>query len=451
MIFLSSIIKNRALGLRAITRGTNLNFNNTNENRKSTTYYTTIELYDIDKQHSNFKLHRIKVYSIMFWHVGTSIALLVFSDQRQQQQQRTFSSSTSFKAVTDDIAQTTTTTTTTTSSSIQVERYNDLLGWVQSNGGEINDKIVIQKSSQGDGYGAVVNGSVEKDEILFTIPRSACLTLDKATNDGEFGETFQKIIEKAGPGGNTVVMAGYMAKEYLLLMEELKKEEQQPAEEEGSSSSSTVGGQWGAYFQTLPWKRGVNNQEHVLFWKDEKIEELLKGSLCYNEAISLREEVALATKVMNSIVGNSIRKARGEEVDGGGFSWPWEAKPTPEGPPEGFSEAVTGAFVCLLTRAFQDGDGDEEKLVPLLDMLQHSDTPNVRHAMRKSDGTVEVRARSDIAPGQELFNQYRSEEEESMPYSRFFTRFGFVPGIQEDMENLLRDKSSIFYPQKAEI
>ena len=368
----------------------------------------------------------------MFWHVGTTVTLFLLGQtENQRHGSRSF-------MVTNEIIE----TETIQAKSVPGESYNDLLSWVQANGGEINDKIIIQKSSQGCGYGAFVededNGGVEKDEILFTIPRTACLTLDKATSDDDFGETFQKLIEKAGPGGNTVVMAGYMAKEYLLLLEELKKEQE-------------YNSKWGAYFQTLPWERGVNNQEHILFWKDEKIEELLKGSLCYNEAISLREEVALATKVMNSIVGNSIRKARGEEV-GGGFSWPWEAKPDiPEGPPEGFREAVKGAFVCLLTRAFQDGDGDEEKLVPLLDMLQHSDTPNVRHAMRKSDGTVEVRARCDIAPGQELFNQYRSEEEESMPYSRFFTRFGFVPGIQEEMENLLRDKSSIFYPQKAEI
>lgn len=86
-----------------------------------------------------------------------------------------------------------------------------------------------------------------------------------------------------------------------------------------------------------------------------------------------------------------------------------------------------------------------------LDMLQHSETPNVRHGMRPADGTVEVRARCPISSDTELLNQYRSEEEEGMPYSRFFTRFGFVPGILEPIENLLRDKSSIFYPQKAEV
>eukprot|EP00980_Cylindrotheca_fusiformis_P014731 scaffold4009_cov124-Cylindrotheca_fusiformis.AAC.11 len=323
--------------------------------------------------------------------------------------------------------------------SIEGSKYDDLLEWLRSNGGEINEKIKIQQSSQGCGYGAYVTSPVAEDELLFSVPRKSCLTLDAATSDEKFGKAFTNLIEKAGPGGNTVVMAGYMAKEYLLLQEDLKN---------GRETTR----RWGPYFQTLPWKRGVNNQEHILFWTDDKIEELLEGSMCYNEAKSLREEVALATKIMNSIVGKSIRAARGEEVDEGGFSWPWEAKPpAPESVPDGFAEAVTGAFVCLLTRAFQDGEGDEEKLVPMLDMLQHSDRPNVRHAMRKVDGTVEVRARCSIEPNMELFNQYRSEEEESMPFSRFFTRFGFVPGITEDMENLLRDKSSIFYPQKAEI
>ena len=145
-------------------------------------------------------------------------------------------------------------------------------------------------------------------------------------------------------------MAGYMAKEYLITMEDLKK---------GKEPSS----RYAAYFQTLPWERGTNNQEHVLFWSDDMVESLLKGSLCYGEATSLRQEVGLAIRVMAAITGKSIRVSRGEESEG--FSWPWDSKPQATGPPDGLPEAVKGAFVCLLTRAFQDGDGDEEKLVPM--------------------------------------------------------------------------------------
>ena len=322
---------------------------------------------------------------------------------------------------------------------IEKSKYEDLIEWLKSNDAEINDKIELRKSV-GCGYGAFVTAEVDEDELLFTVPRKACLTLEDATSDANCGDAFGKLIEKAGPGGNTVVMAGYMAKEYLIMLDELEK---------GKTPSS----RWSSYFQTIPWERGVNNQEHILFWTADSIETLLKGSLCYNEAKSLRKEVDLAIRVMGSIAGKSIRVARGEESDPSGFAWPWGGNnnPKPEGPPEGLPEAIKGAFVCLLTRAFQDGDGDEEKLVPMLDMLQHGETPNVRHAMRKADGTVEVRARCKIEADTELLNQYRSEEEESMPYSRFFTRFGFVPGVLEPMENLLQDRSSIFYPQKAEV
>ena len=330
--------------------------------------------------------------------------------------------------------------TSLVSKPIEATKYDALLDWLKSLDAEINDKIELRQS-EGCGFGAFVTGDVEEGELLFTVPRKACLTLEDATGDANCGEAFANLIKKAGPGGNTVVMAGYMAKEYLIMQEALKK-----------GGDGIDGSRWAPYFETLPWTRGTNDQEHVLFWSEDMVESLLKGSMCYGEATALREEIALATRIMTSITSKSIRAPRGEVEEDEGFSWPWQAKtPPPEGPPEGLKEAIQGAFVCLLTRAFQDGDGDKEKLVALLDMLQHSATPNVRHVMRKEDGTVEVRSRHTIPANTELLNQYRSEEEESMPYSRFFTRFGFVPGILEPMENLLKDKSSIFYPQKAEV
>jgi hypothetical protein len=240
---------------------------------------------------------------------------------------------------------------------IERSKYDSLIDWLKENDAEINEKIELRKS-EGCGFGAFVTSDVEEGELLFTVPRKACLTLADATSDPNCGEAFIKLIEKAGPGGNTVVMAGYMAKEYLITMEDLKN---------GKEPSS----RWASYFQTLPWARGINNQEHILFWSEEMVESLLKGSLCYGEASSLRNEVGLASRVMASITGKSIRVAREEESEG--FTWPWESKPQ-EGPPEGLSEAIKGAFVCLLTRAFQDGEGDEEKLVPMYGKVEYVTT-----------------------------------------------------------------------------
>lgn len=317
------------------------------------------------------------------------------------------------------------------------ENYDKLVSWLKSKDATVNDKIEIVPSPFG-GYGAIVTDDVEEDELLFTVPRSACLTLKDAIVDPVCGEAFAKLIEKAGPGGNTVAMAGYMAKEYLI----------QKTSPETSNDLS-----FGPYLATLPWERGVNSQEHVLFWSGEDVEKYLEGTMCCDEATALRSEVDLAIKVINSIVAPSIRTARGEEAESAGFSWPWEVKQASSGLVDGIDGAVKGAFVSLLTRSFEDGDEDNgEKLVPLLDLLQHSKEPNVSHIMRKADGTVEVRAKRKLDAGDELLNQYREEEEETMPKHRFFSRFGFVPGASaKEIPNMLEDSCSIFYPQKAEV
>mmetsp|Transcript_21580 Transcript_21580/g.30471 ORF Transcript_21580/g.30471 Transcript_21580/m.30471 type:complete len:375 (-) Transcript_21580:1016-2140(-) len=327
------------------------------------------------------------------------------------------------------------------------EKYGKLLDWLKSEDGEVNDKIEIKLSDRGGGFGAFVTAPVEENELLFTVPRNACVTLSDAMSDSNCGEAFGSLIKAAGPGGNTVVMAGYLAKEYLLSKEEGTNKN--IYDQESSSSP-----QFGPYLATLPWERGINNQEHVLFWNDDDVEKLLKGSLCYKESTELRSEVQLAIKILNGIIGPSVLAARKSDEDDEGFKWPWQSDvPKVTGIVDGVPEAVKGAFVCLLTRSFQDGSDTEnnEKLVPMLDMLQHADEPNVSHAMRKEDGTVEVRAKRAIGAGEELLNQYRAETEETMPYHRFFSRFGFVPGISEPIENLLEDRSSIFYPLKAEV
>lgn len=341
---------------------------------------------------------------------------------------------------------------------IDQSKYDALLGWVKSQqGSDIHPSIELKPSTLGDGYGAFVSQAVNEGELLFAIPRSACVTLEDGTEDTTCGPTYKKLMEKAGPGGNTVVVAGFLATERLRTLEH-KKQKQQKATEgvDGADHAIITDSRFGPYLDTLPWKRGTNNQEHILFWQEETVDALLAGTMAYEEAISLRAEVELAAKVLEGIVGPTIRRFRGQEAsEKSGFQWPWQVtleSTTKPGPVKGLPEAVTGAFVTLLTRAFQDGgDGDEEKLVPILDLLQHSDEPNISHVMRKEDGRVEVRARRALEPGEELLNQYRSELEENMPYHRFFTRYGFVPGIQEPVENLLRDKSSIFFAQKAEV
>jgi hypothetical protein len=346
---------------------------------------------------------------------------------------------------------------------VKQEKYVALLEWLESSGATINDCLEIRQSSQGvqAGYGVFVDRPVKEGELLFSIPRNLCVTIEKATtstdDDGTFGNGLQNLIDKAGQGGCTVAMAGYMAKQYILMYLEQRDEEIAAGDDDKDNKNI-----WGPYLQLLPWKRGINNQEHVLFWNEAKIETLLRGSLCYSEAKSLRSEVALSIQVLGPLLKRSVRMARGD-LSTNAFErltslLPWEQYKQKNNSDlddvlddQLIGDAIKGAFVTLLTRSFEDNivgdsdvsenksnddivdnenDGDDddiddisyEKLVPMLDLLQHSDTPNVRHCYVSSDATVEVRARVDIDPGSELWNQYRSEEDETMPYSRFFTR-----------------------------
>ena len=251
-------------------------------------------------------------------------------------------------------------------------KYDAMLEWLKSNGASVNDNLSFRASSRGGGFGVFVTNDVAEGDMLVTIPRKVCVTLDDVKSDPESGEIFELLMKEAGPGGNTVALAGIIAKERLI------------AEAKGVDEAK-----FGPYFETLPWARGINNQEHMLFWSDDDIRGLLKGTMGYKEVTALRDEVDLAISVLNKIIGKSVLVARGELSDTkSGFILPWEPKPEPlKKTVEGLPEAVKGAFVCLLTRAFQDNifDGDdsdeapeEEKLVPWLDMLQVSNFKSLR-------------------------------------------------------------------------
>lgn len=195
------------------------------------------------------------------------------------------------------------------------------------------------------------------------------------------------------------------------------------------------------------------------------MESFLRDSLCWRESRDLRNEVKVARKLLNAIVGPTVLRARMSETQREKEDKPlipflkW-TKPPPQPvtePVPGLGKAVTGAFVVLLTRAFDDGADEEigvdeiDRLVPVLDMLNHDNNPTITHKIDANDGSVEVRARRDVESGEELFNRYREEEEMNMPYHRFFSRFGFVPGLEEDVMSLLEDKSSIFFAKRSQV
>lgn len=320
--------------------------------------------------------------------------------------------------------------------------YGQLLNWLDTSfpNSYVNPSVKISPSEMG-GHGVFAIDDIEEGSMLFSIPREACITSSVVLNNDETGKAFQTLMKKAGPGSFTVALAGFLVKEYLCYIE----------------GEDVL---FGPYLETLPWKRDINGQEHVLFWTEDEVQEYLKDSLCYSESTDLRNEVKFAKKILNALIGPSILKARGELEEEKPLipflEWTKPPAPAVQEPVPGLGKAVTGAFVILLTRAFDDDfdkevEGeDAERLIPVLDMLNHNNEPSVTYKTNE-EGTVEVKARRDIKSGEEVYNRYREEEEMNMPYHRFFSRFGFIPGITEDSKLLLKDKSSIFFARRKEV
>uniref|UniRef100_A0A7S3PY28 SET domain-containing protein n=1 Tax=Chaetoceros debilis TaxID=122233 RepID=A0A7S3PY28_9STRA len=322
--------------------------------------------------------------------------------------------------------------------------YSQLLSWLDGTfpSSFVNPSVEIQTSERG-GHGMFATDDIKEGSMLFSIPREACITSTTVLDDEACGKSFQTLIDKAGPGAFTVSLAGYLSKEYMRYLE---------------GDDDVL---FGPYLATLPWKRNINGQEHVLFWTNDEIETKLSSSLCYREANDLKSEVKVARKILNSIIGIEVLKARGEwEEEKPLIPFLEFTKPPPaalKDPVSGLGRAVTGAFAILLSRAFDDEFDklivaeDAERLIPILDMLNHDNDPSITYKTNE-EGVVEVKARRDISTGEEIYNRYREEEEMNMPYHRFFTRFGFVPGsTTDDVMALLADKSSVFFAKRKEI
>ena len=174
------------------------------------------------------------------------------------------------------------------------DKYNDLIHWFTTSNEKsyISNKVDIRPSTRGGlatgGYGVFANDDLAEGELIFTIPKNCCVTLDDALEDNECGAAFKQLMEKAGDGSDTVVLAGYLAKEYLLLLEYDKRVSagEKPDDDNIMRRLSKI--KFASYLRTLPWERGVNAQEHILFWQDEDVDSLLKGSLAYDDAIEIR-------------------------------------------------------------------------------------------------------------------------------------------------------------------
>lgn len=277
----------------------------------------------------------------------------------------------------------------------------------------ISPKFTLKQSKYG-GYGGFCSTSGFTDgELIFRIPRECCVTQDDALNDATCGEIFQMAKIKRVPSYQMLLLSGFIAKEYLLSKRVKDK---------------TSIKHW-PYLQSIPWIQNQLGQDHVIFWSQEEVNRLLGESLAYNDALMIRKTVDSAIRLMKDVIHPIVPDASDEEIE----------------------EAVKGAFVICLSRSFaeevESDDGTtveiENALLPLLDVLQHSNSPNT--SLESYDNYILLRARGDIGTDEELFHCYQEERDDVIPKHKFFSRYGFIPGVQTSVVELLENKSSLFF------
>jgi hypothetical protein len=321
--------------------------------------------------------------------------------------------------------------------------YNNLLYWIQSNPySYISTKFILRPSTLGGGYGGFTNTFIAKDEIIMRIPRDmCCITPSDALNDKRCGLNFRRIREQQLPSYGMILLCGYMTLEYLIASQQ--KQMGLHVQIDNDSTSCRM-----PYLTTLPWTQdGMFAQDHVLFWSDEEVNTLLSGSKAYDDALLIRKTVDDAIELLKDFILPIVRRNGLSASEDANVELLLN---------ESFKRTVKGAFVIALSRSFAEEveyddpiDGTtpvveiENVLLPVIDMLQHSNIPNT--ILEPYDDCVLLRAQRDIEGGEELFHQYREEDEKVIPPHKFFTRYGFIPGVTVPILDLLKSKSCIFF------
>lgn len=289
-------------------------------------------------------------------------------------------------------------------------RYAPFLAWFEDEGGQLGP-VELGKSGVGLGSGVFATRDIEEGEELFSVPDDACLSVFTAIADPDMGDTLAQICVRESDnndreGGESVALAGFLAKEWL---------------------KSGEKGAFGPYLAMLPFSDANENDKetsrypsHVVWWSDKQLEDLQFERDLYFEADGTKDSVILAYKALNTVIAKPVKEARNDLL------WSFF------GATEDIKKAVQGAFAAILSRSFIFDTQDDKtaRLVPMFDMLQHTDITNVNVDAQwavdaeGNQGCV-VYAQRPIAKGEELVRNYGCPRE---PW-RFLTYYGFIDKV----------------------
>ena len=284
--------------------------------------------------------------------------------------------------------------------------------------------VEIRASLCGDGVGAFLKHPVDDGDVLFAVPSAAFISVSSALQHPSLGEAFRKLWKDTGeddPKGSTV-LAALVA--HLLLNS--NDDNGHPNSITSINKNNIHNNEYDVYLNMLP--KQVIEEKHALWWSDKEME-LVRATSGFQDWIEMRADV---DEMIDIIVGSGVLSG---DVDVYG-----DAK---------VRQAIRAGFVAVLSRAYGvfSSNGREFKaLIPLLDVLNHANNPNVQYAYEGTAGEAGLsgllvgRSVGALQKGDELTISYGSH-----PDHIFGLYFGFVPsGEKANGSNILSQSLPVF-------
>jgi SET domain len=298
---------------------------------------------------------------------------------------------------------------------------------------------ILPSQIVGGGKGLFLAGQQSKNgahrgDILLEIPKSNVLSVDCTWEDDPIlADAFWYLSQEGGVAGRMAALAGYVALLLLLF--------QQPNYDTRTTKMTFQDTPYFQYSNLLSqFPKDRNDLDHVLWWSDEEVERLLQKSNVYEQVLKLREDTQFSMDMVWQVL-NTEKQHHQPLLSLSSSSSLLNLLPSKK---DEWDVAIQMAYVSLYSRGFQDDEWDCMKLIPWLDMIQHTchdDQINVEH-VTMSSGDIQLLACCDIHPGEELMFQYHPTLK---PYE-YFPIYGFVPEQQSSCQSLLEHKSHFFFP-----
>ncbi|KAI4379089.1 hypothetical protein MLD38_005428 [Melastoma candidum] len=277
----------------------------------------------------------------------------------------------------------------------------DLIGWVRKEGGFVHPSVNISRDEPPHGLGLVASQDIPKGSDLIALPDRLPLGFDVDGRDGT--EANPVLVELA----SKVPVELWAMKLGLRLLQERAK----------------VGSFWWTYISNLPEAYSV-----PIFFPGEDIKNLQYAPLLYQVNKRCRFLLEFEREVGRALseLGSRSHPFEGKDVDSSSLGW-------------AMSAVSSRAFRLHGRKTGDSSSVDTPMMLPLIDMCNHSFSPNARIVQERGgpmpEMLVKVVAEKEIQANDPLFINYGA-----LSNDLFLLDYGFVvPSNPYDMIELKYD------------